>query len=95
MRDYYMQRATAGLIVTECTQVSDQAHGIIHAPGMHRLDQIAGWRRVVDAVHAAGGRIYSQLWHCGRSAHPDMRAGEQPVGPSPIAAAAGQASPPR
>ncbi len=86
MRDYYAQRASAGLIVTECTEVSDQAHGIIHAPGMHRPDQVAGWRHVVDAVHAAGGRIYNQLWHCGRSAHPDMRGGEQPVGPSPIAA---------
>ena len=87
MCDYYAQRASAGLIVTECTEVSDQAHGIIHAPGMHRSDQVAGWRRVTDAVHAAGGRIYCQLWHCGRSAHPDMRGGEQPVGPSPIAAA--------
>lgn len=87
MREYYTQRASAGLIVSECTEVSDQAHGIIHAPGMHRPDQVAGWRRVVDAVHAAGGRIYNQLWHCGRSAHPDMRGGEAPVGPSPIAAA--------
>ena len=87
MRDYYVQRASAGLIVTECTQVSVQAHGIIHAPGMHRAEQVAGWARVVDAVHAAGGRIYNQLWHCGRSAHPDMRGGEPPVGPSPIAAA--------
>ena len=86
MHDYYVQRASAGLIVTECTEVSQQAHGIIHAPGMHRADQVAGWRRIVDAVHAAGGRIYNQLWHCGRSAHPDMRGGEVPVAPSPIAA---------
>jgi N-ethylmaleimide reductase len=86
MRDYYVQRASAGLIVTECTQVSTQAHGIIRAPGLHRADQIAAWRRITDAVHAAGGRIYCQLWHCGRVAHPDMRGGERPVGPSPIAA---------
>jgi N-ethylmaleimide reductase len=86
MRDYYVQRASAGLIVTECTQVSTQAHGIIRAPGLHRADQIAAWRRITDAVHAAGGRIYCQIWHCGRVAHPDMRGGEQPVGPSPIAA---------
>jgi N-ethylmaleimide reductase len=86
MRDYYVQRASAGLIVTECTQVSDQAHGIIRAPGLHRADQITGWRSITDAVHAAGGRIYSQIWHCGRVAHPDMRGGEQPVGPSPIPA---------
>jgi N-ethylmaleimide reductase len=83
MRDYYVQRASAGLIVTECTQVSDQAHGIIRAPGLHRADQIAAWRGITDAVHAAGGRIYCQIWHCGRVAHPDMRGGEQPVGPSP------------
>ena len=55
MRDYYVQRASAGLIVTECTQVSDQGHGIIRRPGLHCDDQIAGWRRVTDAVHAAGG----------------------------------------
>jgi N-ethylmaleimide reductase len=86
MRDYYVQRASAGLIVTECTQVSDQGHGIIRCPGIHREDQIAQWRKVTDAVHAAGGRIYCQIWHCGRVAHPDMRGGEQPVGPSPIPA---------
>jgi N-ethylmaleimide reductase len=86
MRDYYVQRASAGLIVTECTQVSDRAHGIIRAPGLHRADQIAAWREITDAVHAAGGRIYCQIWHCGRVAHPDMRGGEQPVGPSPIPA---------
>jgi N-ethylmaleimide reductase len=76
MRDYYVQRATAGLLVTECTQVSDQGHGIIRAPGMHRQDQVAGWRTVVDAVHAAKRRIYCQLWHCGRVSHPDIRGGD-------------------
>lgn len=86
MVEYYVQRASAGLIVTECTQVSDQAHGIIRCPGLHRDDQIAGWRKVTDAVHAAGGRIVCQIWHCGRVAHPDMRGGEQPVAPSPIPA---------
>ena len=86
MGEYYAQRASAGLIVTECTQVSDQAHGIIRAPGIHRADQIEGWQRITDAVHAAGGRIYCQIWHCGRVAHPDMRGGELPVGPSPIPA---------
>lgn len=86
MRDYYVQRASAGLIVSECTQVSDQAHGVMRCPGIHREDQIAGWRIVTDAVHAAGGRIFCQVWHCGRVAHPDMRGGELPVGPSPIAA---------
>ncbi len=86
MRDYYVQRASAGLIVTECTQVSDQAHGIIRCPGIHRDDQVAGWRKVTDAVHAAGGRIVCQIWHCGRVAHPDMRGGALPVAPTPIPA---------
>jgi N-ethylmaleimide reductase len=86
MREYYVQRASAGLIVTECTQVSDQAHGVIRAPGLHRPDQIMAWRSITDAVHEAGGRIYCQLWHCGRVAHPGMRGGEVPVGPSPIPA---------
>lgn len=70
MRDDYVQRASAGLIVTECVQVSDQGHGII-----------------TDAVHAAGGRIYAQMWHAGRCAHPDMSGGELPVAPSALAAA--------
>jgi len=87
IRDYYVQRASAGLIITECTQVSDQGHGIVRAPGIHRQDQIDGWGRVTDAVHAAGGRIYLQIWHCGRVAHPDMRGGELPVAPSLIPAA--------
>jgi N-ethylmaleimide reductase len=86
MREYYVQRASAGLIITECTQVSDQAHGIMRAPGIHRDEQVAAWRHVVDGVHAAGARIYCQIWHCGRVAHPEMRGGEQPVGPSPLPA---------
>ena len=86
MRDYYVQRASAGMIVTECTQVSDQGHGIIRCPGLHRDDQVAEWRKITDAVHTAGGRIICQIWHCGRVAHPDMRDGELPVGPSPIPA---------
>lgn len=86
MSEYYTQRAAAGLIITECTQISDQAHGIIRAPGIHRPDQVAAWRKVTDAVHEAGGRIFNQIWHCGRVAHPEMRSGELPVGPSPVAA---------
>ena len=68
MRDYYVQRASAGLIVTECTQVSDQGHGIIRCPGFIVTDQVAGWRKITDAVHAADGRIFCQIWHCGRVA---------------------------
>ncbi len=86
MRDYYAQRTSAGLIVTECTQVSDQGHGILRCPGFRRADQIEGWRKVTDAVHDAGGRIYVQLWHCGRVAHPEMRGGGPPVASSPLPA---------
>src|ERR1700753_2311580 len=85
MRDYYVQRASAGLIVTECTEVSDQAHGVMRGPGIHHDDQIAGWRRIADAVPAPGGHIVCQIWHCGRISHPDIRGGALPVGPSEIA----------
>jgi N-ethylmaleimide reductase len=86
MAEYYAQRATAGLIVTECTAISEQGKGVINGPGIWREDQIEGWRKVTDAVHKARGRIICQLWHCGRVAHPDMRGGALPVGPSPLPA---------
>ncbi len=86
MRQYYAQRASAGLIVTECTQVSDQGHGIIRAPGIHGPAQVEGWRKVVEAVRAEGGRIVLQLWHCGRVSHPAIGGGDPPVAPSAIAA---------
>ena len=86
MADYFAQRSDAGLIVTDCTAVSPQGKGVIRGPGIWRHDQIDGWRRVTDRVHAAGGRIFCQIWHCGRVAHPDMRDGEMPVAPSPIPA---------
>lgn len=86
MATYYTQRASAGLIVTECTQVSAQGHGIINAPGIHTPDQVEGWKAITQAVHAAGGRIFLQLWHCGRASHPAVRSGDLPVAPSPIAA---------
>ena len=72
--------------MTDCTAVSPQGKGVIRGPGIWRADQIDGWRRVTKRVHAAGGRIFCQLWHCGRVAHPDMREGEAPVAPSPIPA---------
>lgn len=86
MADYFAQRADAGLIVTDCTAVSKQARGVIRGPGIWRDDQIAGWRTVSDRVHDAGGRIFCQLWHCGRVSHPDIREGDPPVAPSAIAA---------
>jgi N-ethylmaleimide reductase len=84
---YYRQRASAGLIVTEATQVSPQGVGYPGTPGIHDDLQVAGWRRVTDAVHAAGGRIFLQLWHVGRISHPSLQpGGALPVAPSAIAA---------
>ena len=83
---YYAQRATAGLLITEGTQVSPQGVGYIRTPGMHSAEQVAGWKVVTDAVHKAGGRIFAQLWHVGRVSHPDFHGGALPVGPSAIAA---------
>jgi len=83
---YYAQRASAGLIVTEATQVSPQGVGYIRTPGIHSAEQIAGWRKVTDATHEAGGKIFLQLWHVGRISHPDFHGGALPVAPSAIAA---------
>ena len=84
--DYYAQRATAGLIVTEATQVSAQAQGYSDTPGCYTDAQVAGWRTVTDAVHAKGGTIVVQLWHCGRISHTVFQHGEPPVGPSNLRA---------
>ena len=83
---YYAQRAAAGLIITEATQVSPQGVGYIRTPGIHAPAQVAGWRLVTDAVHRAGGKIFAQLWHVGRISHPDFHDGALPVAPSAIAA---------
>jgi N-ethylmaleimide reductase len=84
---YYAQRASAGLIVTEGTQVSPQGVGYPGTPGIHDGSQVAGWRRVTDAVHAKGGRIFAQLWHVGRISHPLLQpGGALPVAPSAVAA---------
>ena len=81
---YYAQRASAGLIVTEATQVSPQGVGYIRTPGMHSAEQVAGWRTITDAVHQAGGKIFAQLWHVGRVSHPDFHGGALPVAPSAL-----------
>jgi N-ethylmaleimide reductase len=86
--DYYAQRATAGLIITEATQVSAQAQGYSDTPGCYTPDQVAGWKAVTDAVHAQGGVIVVQLWHCGRISHTVFQHGDAPVGPSAIRAEA-------
>jgi N-ethylmaleimide reductase len=82
---YYVQRASAGLIITEATQVTPQGQGYPHTPGIHSPEQVAGWRLVTDAVHQHGGRIFLQLWHVGRISHPDLQPdGALPVAPSAI-----------
>ncbi len=87
--EYYRQRAGHGLIISEASQVSPQGKGYAFTPGIHSSEQIAGWRRVTDAVHAAGGRIHLQLWHVGRISRPELQpGGERPVAPSPIQPAA-------
>ncbi len=86
MADYYAQRAGCGLIITEATQVSEQGIGSISTPGIHTAEQIAGWRQVTDAVHAAGGRIMLQIWHVGRVSHSSFHGGEPPVSASAVQA---------
>jgi N-ethylmaleimide reductase len=82
---YYAQRASAGLIITEATQVSAQGLGYPNTPGIHSAAQVEGWRHVTHAVHDAGGRIFLQLWHVGRISHSDLQPdGELPVAPSAI-----------
>lgn len=82
---YYAQRATAGLVISESTAVSARGVGWPDTPGIFNDEQIAGWRVVTDAVHAAGGRMFVQLWHCGRNSHPlTQPGGALPVGPSAI-----------
>jgi N-ethylmaleimide reductase len=83
--EYYRQRATAGLILTEASPICPEAHGYPRTPGIHSPEQIAGWKTVTQAVHAAGGRIALQLWHVGRISHPDLQPGHAlPVAPSAI-----------
>jgi N-ethylmaleimide reductase len=82
---YYAQRASAGLIITEATQALAGAQGYVLTPGVHTDSQVEGWRKVTDAVHAAGGRIVVQLWHCGRVSHESFQpGGTLPVAPSAV-----------
>jgi len=87
MVEYYRQRAGAGLIISEGTVISPTAAGFPDTPGIWNAAQVAGWRRVTEAVHAAGGRIVCQLWHVGRLSHPVYIDGAQPVAPSAVPAA--------
>lgn len=81
---YYAQRAGAGLIISEGTIVSPQGRGYPFTPGIWSAEQVAGWRKVTDAVHREGGQIVCQLWHCGRLSLPEYHPGGQPVAPSAI-----------
>ncbi|MFM8273828.1 MAG: alkene reductase, partial [Gemmata sp.] len=82
---YYAQRASAGLIISEATQVSQQGQGYPGTPGIHSEEQVEGWKLVTDVVHEAGGRIFLQLWHVGRISHRSHQPNNQlPVAPSAI-----------
>ena len=86
MTQYYVQRASAGLIISEATAVTPQGVGYANTPGIWSDEQVAGWKKVTAAVHAAGGRIVLQLWHVGRVSDPEFLNGDLPVAPSAIAA---------
>jgi N-ethylmaleimide reductase len=82
--EYYAQRASAGLIIAEATAISPEGFGWADTPGLWSEDQVRGWGRVTDAVHAAGGRIIAQLWHTGAISHPELQNGLQPVSASDV-----------
>ncbi len=87
MATHYRQRASAGLLITEATAISHQGQGYADVPGIWSDEQVAGWKQVTDAGHAAGGRIVVQLWHVGRVSHTSLQPdGQKPVAPSAIAA---------
>ena len=87
MADYYAQRATAGLLITEATAISHQAQGYADVPGLYGTEQLDGWKQVTQAVHDAGGQVVVQLWHVGRVSHSELQpGGGPPVAPSAIAA---------
>ena len=86
MATYYAQRASAGLIVAEGTQISAMGQGYAWTPGIYTDAQIQGWKLVTDAVHAENGVIFAQLWHVGRVTHPDNIGGQQPISSSALKA---------
>lgn len=89
MATYYTQRSSAGLVITEATAISQQGQGYADVPGLYSSEQLDGWRRITDSVHAVGGKIFVQLWHVGRISHTSLQPdGGQPVAPSAIAAQA-------
>ena len=85
MAEYYAQRASGGLLITECTMVTEGTSAFVAEPGVYSAEQIAGWKKTTDAVHAKGGRIFMQIWHAGRAAHPDINGGTRTVSSSATA----------
>lgn len=81
---YYEQRAGAGLIISEGSQISEEAVGYINTPGIHTEEQVEGWKKITKRVHDKDGKIFIQLWHVGRISHPDFHDGELPLAPSAI-----------
>lgn len=81
---YYEQRSSAGLIITEGSQISEDAVGYRNTPGIYSKEQVEGWKHITDAVHKKNGKIFIQLWHVGRISHPDFLGGKLPFAPSPI-----------
>jgi N-ethylmaleimide reductase len=82
---YYVQRASAGLIITEGSQVSPMGVGFHRTPGIYSSEQVAGWQKVMARIHLVGGRCFLQLWHVGRVSHPDYLKGRSPIAPSALA----------
>jgi len=82
--EYYAQRASAGLVIGECTEISSEGYGWADTPGLWSNDQVRGWRLVTDAVHRKGGLMYAQLWHTGAMSHPDFFGGEPPMSASDV-----------
>jgi len=85
MAEYYSQRASGGLLITECTMVQEGTSAFVAEPGVYSAEQIAGWKKTTDAVHAKGGRIFMQIWHAGRAAHPAINNGKEIVSSSATA----------
>jgi N-ethylmaleimide reductase len=85
MAEYYVQRASAGLVITEGVTISEQANGWVQSPGIYTQEMQDAWRTVVETIHQAGGTVFLQLWHCGRASHSSFHGGQLAVAPSPIA----------
>jgi N-ethylmaleimide reductase len=79
MAEYYAQRASGGLLITECTMVAEGTSAFVAEPGVYSAAQIEGWKKTTAAVHAKGGRIFMQIWHAGRAAHPNSNGGQGSV----------------